>query len=306
MKTVLITGASGQIGQILVKRLWDEHNLICVDLSDPDEELRRAAAGRPVTFHRLDLLKDDLSNVAGRETVDTVVHLASVVDGSRDIPGRARDTIALNLLTTINVLKMCPAVRHVVFASSMMIYGAPQSSPIGEDHPAAPSNLYGLSKLLVEHALRIHADGCGITLSVLRFTSIYGPGKYSGKSSTRAIPAFIRLARNNESPVIFSHALREKRDYLFIEDAVDALVLTLNRPFHGVVNIGSGRSTTILEVAETILRLCGAPQPVVIRESAVPSSADDYLLDTAKAKSLIGFAPRVTLEQGLQAEIDHA
>ena len=306
MKTILITGATGQIGRVLLQRLSGRHNLICVDIVEPDEELRRIVSGQHVSFYTLDLLKDDLSVIAGSDKVDSLIHLASVVDGSRDVLGKTRDTIELNLFSTINILKMCPGIRHVIFSSSMMVYGLPQFSPINENHPTLPLDLYGVSKLLVEEALRIHAQARGIMLSVLRFTSIYGPGKYSGKSAKRAIPNFIRLARNNESPVIFSHAIHEKRDYLYIDDAVDAIVLSLTRPFNDVINIGSARSTTILEVAEIIVEQCGASRKVVVEQSSIQSSASsDYLLDIAKAKALIDFSPHVTLEQGLRAEIEH-
>ncbi len=306
MKTILITGAMGQIGRVLVKRLRGRYKVICVDIVDPDEELAGIVSGQDVSFYRLDLLKDDLSIIADAHQIDALIHLASVVDGSRDVLGKARETIELNLFATINILKACPGLKHIIFSSSMMVYGLPQFSPINENHPTLPVDLYGISKLLVEEALRIHAETSGIMLSILRFTSIYGPGKYSGKSARRAIPNFIRLARNNEAPVIFSHAVHEKRDYLYIDDAVEAIVLSLARPFNDVINIGSARSTTILELAEIIVEQCGASRKVVVEQSSVPSSGpSDYLLDIAKSKALIDFFPHVSLEQGLRAEIDH-
>jgi nucleoside-diphosphate-sugar epimerase len=87
---------------------------------------------------------------------------------------------------------------------------------------------------------------------------------------------------------------------------VESIVLSLNRPFNDVINIGSGRSTTIVELAEIVVEQCGGRQKVVIEPSSVQSPGrSDYLLDIARSKALIGFSPHVTLEQGLRAEIEH-
>jgi nucleoside-diphosphate-sugar epimerase len=143
-----------------------------------------------------------------------------------------------------------------------------------------------------------------INVSVLRFTGIYGSGRYSLKTEKRAIPNFIRLAKKGESPVIYGN-YAERRDYLSIDDAVDAILKTIQRPFDGIVNIGSGKSINIKELADLICKLTASKASPKIKENRIKAHKKplDYLLDIRAAKKIIGFDPRVDIEEGLRKVI---
>ncbi len=304
-KRILVTGCNGQIGSKVMAGL---KNCITLKLKDDNIEkvvgLDKEEANPDYEFIKCDLLNQgEIGKIKLKfEEIDTLVHLASIVETSKNIKD-AEDIIKLNVFSIINIINVLPKLKHIVFSSSMMVYGKPQKNPINELHPTKPINLYGISKLLTEDAIRIYGlNHPDLKISILRLTSIYGPGNYSGKSSKRAIPNFIRLAKQHESPIIVGR-INEKRDYLYIDDAVDAIIKTIENPFDGNINIGSEKSITIKELAALICNLCNSKaKPIIENESL---EKDDYLLDISKAKELIGFRPTFLLESGLKKEISN-
>lgn len=307
-KTILVTGCNGQIGSKVMVGL---KNCMIDKFKDYDINIKQVIGldNKKVADPDYEFIKCDLldhseieKNKQKLNKIDTLVHLTSIVETSKNV-NKAEDIIKLNVFSAINIINALPKLKHIVFASSMMVYGKPQKSPINELHPTNPINLYGVSKLLTEDAIRIYGlNHPSLKASILRLTSIYGPGNYSGNSSKRAIPNFINLAKQNKNPIIFG-SVNEKRDYLFIDDAVDAIIKTIENPFDGNINIGSEKSVTIKKLAELICCLCNSKaKPIIKNENSLK---DDYLLDISKAKELIRFRPTILLEAGLKKEISN-
>ena len=304
-RRILVTGCNGQIGSKVMTGLKNSMTLkLKGDNVKKVVGLDKREANPDYESIKCDLLNQgEIGKIKLKfEEIDTLVHLASIVETSKSIKD-AEDIIKLNVFSTINIINALPKLKHIVFSSSMMVYGKPQKNPINELHPTKPINLYGISKLLTEDAIRIYGlNHPDLKISILRLTSIYGPGNYSGKSSKRAIPNFIRLAKQHESPIIVGK-INEKRDYLYIDDAVDAIIKAIENPFDGNINIGSEKSITIKELAALICNLCNSKaKPIIENESL---EKDDYLLDISKAKELIGFRPTFLLESGLKKEISN-
>ena len=307
-RTILVTGCNGQIGSKVMIGL---NNSMILKLKDHDINIKKVIGldNKKVANPDYEFIKCDLLDQAEIEKtnlkfdkIDTLVHLASIVETSKNIKD-SEDIIKLNVFSAINIINALPKLKHIIFASSMMVYGKPQKSPINELHPTKPINLYGISKLLTEDAIRIYGlNRPSLKVSILRLTSIYGPGNYSGNSSKRAIPNFIQLAKQNKNPIIFG-SVNEKRDYLYIDDAVDAIIKTIVKPFDGNINIGSEKSVTIKELAELICSLCNSKAKPIIKNENLTN--DNYLLDISKAKKLIGFRPTIFLENGLKKEISN-
>ena len=307
-RTILVTGCNGQIGSKVMIGL---NNSMILKLKDHAINIKKVIGldNKKVANPDYEFIKCDLLDQAEIEKnkikfdkIDTLVHLASMVETSKNIKD-AEDIIKLNVFSAINIINVLPKLKHIVFPSSMMVYGKPQKSPINELHSTQPINLYGISKLLTEDAIRIYGlNRPGLKVSILRLTSIYGPGNYSGNSSNRAIPNFIQLAKQNKNPIIFG-GVNEKRDYLYIDDAVDAIIKTIVNPFDGNINIGSEKSVTIKELAELICSLCNSKAKPIIKNENLTN--DNYLLDISKAKKLIGFRPTIFLENGLKKEISN-
>ena len=288
MKEVLVTGANGQLGSNLMSRC--KNNFVGLDLKGP-------------VSIQCDLLdQSQLKNLKPKlKNITTLIHLASIVQDSSDL-NDLKSTIDLNILSTINILNVLPRLKYIIFSSSMMVYGVPQKTPISETHPTDPTNLYGVSKLFLEYLLKIYkSQNPKLKICIMRFSSIYGPGKYSGDQN-RAIPNFIRLAKKNHSPVIFG-SVNEKRDYLFIDDAISAIINVLKYRPNAIINIGSGNSITIKKFADLICSLIGASNRPVVKN--LNSIEDDYLLDNSLAKELINFDPKTNIENGLIKEIEN-
>tara|TARA_Y100000589_G_C27084945_1_gene601322 strand:+ start:120 stop:1028 length:909 start_codon:yes stop_codon:yes gene_type:complete len=298
-KNILITGSEGQIGSRLTKKLIKSNfKVFGIDIKEKSQKYN---------YFKCNLLDEkQIQNLPkDLEQIEVLVHLTSIVESSRNIIKNTEKTFLLNTCTILKLLPRLKNLKQIIFSSSMMVYGIPSQTPILETHPTNPINIYGISKLYTENLLKIFSNSnVKIKVSILRFTSLYGPGKYSGSSSSRAIPKFISVAKKNISPTIYGK-INEKRDYLFINDAIQAIELCIMKPFNGTINIGSGQSITIFELAKLICKLTKSlSDPIVIDENK--NCYDDYLLNIDKAKDLIGFKPKMKLTDGLKEEINYS
>ncbi|MBI2500099.1 MAG: NAD(P)-dependent oxidoreductase, partial [Deltaproteobacteria bacterium] len=152
-KKILVTGGCGQLGVFVVNRLVEEgYELVVLDKSLPNSDTHVIFQKGKVKFYPCDLLHEDEVRNLSRELnqIQCAIHLASMVDGSVDVLGSAVASIKLNVLATINLLSLVPHLRHFVYASSMMVYGYPQLTPLPERHPTEPTNIYGVAKLAAE------------------------------------------------------------------------------------------------------------------------------------------------------------
>ena len=286
--SVLVTGAGGFLGthtaDLLEEKGWrvlrgtrqecTDGSSIVVDVSSPIE-----AAALPFA-------------------VSAVVHLAAAVPAvfTGQEAGSAR-LFPVNLGGTYHALELARAVgaKVFVYASSMSVYGRPESLPVREDAPCAfagPAAYYSLSKFAGESLCGEYGRKREMHCAMLRFSSIYGPGMKSGGVLTR----FLEKCRAGEPIEIFCDGSGSS-DFLFVRDAAEAIALALADRAAGVYNIGSGEETTLLELANTAREVSGASNEVRILRRGAPSR---FVMDISRAKEEIGFEPRTALREGLQ------
>jgi UDP-glucose 4-epimerase len=293
---VLVTGAAGQIGRAL-GRLLDEKGI-----ARRGVDVVEAPGDAP-------FLRCDLSDPAGiaalREfcrPVTHAVHLASRITNEKDLAACYARQYALNVGGTLNLLEALPAgLRHVAFASTMTVYGAPRSLPVRESHPVAPNCVYALCKLAAERFLAEFAGGRGIPAAVLRYSSAYGPGPFV----PRAIPRMIRRLLDGEPPEVFGDG-SVRRDYIYVDDLCRATLQACRLEADGVFNVGTGIGTSSAELAAMLSRLAGARlQPRRVGGALDAQAASSLWFDIAKMRRELGCSPEVSLEDGLAATIRH-
>jgi UDP-glucose 4-epimerase len=291
----LVTGGSGFLGQDVIRRLLEDGSEVVLLGRKP---LALDAPG--FTFEEGDIT--DLSTLEAchkkHNDITTVVHLAALVPRTKD-EDQAPGMCDVNVRGTINVLETFGVgLINFVYASTAEVYGLPTTDrPITEDMLAVPLSNYGASKLSGEQFCRVFGKRHDLSISMLRFTVLYGPGD----TIARAIPSFINKALNGESLEVFGG--EELRDYLHVTDAAKAVHLAAKKPVDGIFNIGTGKGITIKETAQKIVDIVGNPN---VKSTILPreKKAADIVLDVSKAATLLGFTAEHIFPELLEEQIE--
>lgn len=270
---ILVTGATGFLGRHLVTAL----------------ELRGFSVRRHSSADG-----DIADCVLPMEGVGRVFHLAgkSYVPDSWQNPAGFYRT---NVMGTVNVLEHCRRQRAALTLISSYVYGPPQYLPISENHPLAAYNPYAHTKLLAEEAARFYEQYFGLALVIVRPFNLYGPGQ----RSSFLIPSIVRQVLDPAVDVVRVQNLRPKRDYLYVEDAVNMLLATLPAGSKGVFNLGSGHSTSVEEVIELVSRAAGIRKPVVSADVLRPEEIIDVVVDPSRAAAELGWRPCTSMADGI-------
>ena len=279
MSTVLVTGANGFLGKSLCERLKSYHKVIILDRSNGEITSYD-------TFRNLD-------------KVDYVFHLAArtfVPDSWYE----ATDFFNSNIIGTANVLDFCRSKDIPMTFVSAYIYGRPESLPIKEDSIVKPNNPYALSKFLAEQLCSFYSTFHNLNIAVIRPFNIYGPGQ----PKHFLIPKIVNMVKNNVQIEVID--LSPKRDYIYIEDVVDALVKTLELklPGYNVFNIGSGKSLSVKEVVESVQKIAGTNLEVISADLQRREELDDVYADISHSIEKLHWAPRTEFHIGIKRMID--
>lgn len=306
MGRALVTGGAGFLGSHLVDRLVDDGwQVLVVDDLSSGKLVRLAGARRKgaVTVHKMDVRAEELSEAAARFSPDLVFHLAAQTSVAASVADPSRD-ISINVVGSVNLLSAVSAAgaERLVFASTGgAIYGGGAFLPTSEEAPLRPESPYGISKKMVEDYLFYWKLFHGLDYAVVRPSNIYGPRQDPG-GEAGVVAVFARACFNRTRPTIFG-AGTNTRDYVYVEDVVDAMVRASEAGGGGVYNIGTGVETSTAEVFEAVARLArfgggavhGRPRP-----GDVPRSA----LDCGKARRELGWEPFTSFEDGIRLTID--
>jgi UDP-glucose 4-epimerase len=297
----LVTGGAGFIGSNLVNRLIDEgtHVLVVDDLSSGKlERLSFARSEGEVMFHQMDIRRPEIEDLFDRFRPDVVFHLAAQIDARKSVVDPVED-VSINVVGGVNVMRAAAAsgVARIVFSSSGgASFGTTDVLPTPETAPRRPESPYGVSKMVTDSYLRYFADAHDLEYVSLGFSNVYGPWQDPhGEAGVVAI--FARMLLSGEAPTIFGDG-SITRDYVFVEDVVDACVRAAEKGGNVYVNIGTGRETTLTELYRLIAGAVGssiAPIYAPGKVGDVPRSC----LDASKAGDVLGWEPWVTLEEGI-------
>jgi nucleoside-diphosphate-sugar epimerase len=274
---ILVTGSAGFIGRVLVARLREsgfgviEFDQAEGDISRPDALLKYADF--------------DISHV---------FHLA----GKTFVPESWKNPhgfFLVNTMGTVNVLEFCRNTSARLTYVSSYLYGEPDYLPVDELHPLKSYNPYSQSKQMAESVCRFYAENYRVSVTVLRPFNAYGPGQ----SKVFLIGEIIEKVLNPGVPAVEVMDLRPRRDYVYVDDLVCALIHSMDAP-DGVYNIGSGYSKSVGEIIELVMALTGISKEVLCRNVVRPNEILDLYADIRKAGRDLGWEPRVPFEKGLE------
>lgn len=302
---VLVTGAAGFIGSHLCDRLLAEgRRVVGMDDLSTGRIANLAEArsyGKQFTFYNVDIRAEGLGTIFDRHRPEIVMHLAARSRSERD----PRLDADVNLMGTLNVLECAAASgsRKLLFASSGgAIYGEPRRLPVKESgiagsHPLTP---HGVTKATVEHYLRLFQRYRGIDYTVLALASVYGP-RQDAQGSGGVIPTFAGRMLSGQPPMIFGDG-NQTRDYVFVDDAVHAFALAMDRGSGRLVNIGTGLETSVnglYRMLGDITGFAGEPEYGPLP----PGEVRRISLDAALAEQELGWRPWTHLEDGLRETV---
>lgn len=228
-------------------------------------------------------------------------HLAARVSVPKSVL-YPRDYNTANVGGTVSLMEAVRdvGVQRVVFVSSGAVYGEQGQQPLHEGLPPQPGSPYAVSELAAEYYVRTIGQLVGVSTLSLRVFNAYGPGQPLPAVHAPVIPRFLHQAQSGGSLVISGDG-RQTRDYVYVDDVVDALVAAMaaEPPPNGVINIGSGQSTSVRELATAVMAAIGVRGEPLYR-STEARGVSTMQADLALAQQVLGFAPRVTLAEGLR------
>ncbi len=313
---VCVTGGAGFIGGHLVDALLSVGAVISVidDLSNSNlEHLAGLIELEPrrIRFVHASILDDAALDdaVCGKGAdgsrfppAQVIFHHAALGSVPRSI-AEPQYTWSVNTTGTLRVLEAArrAGTRRVVFAASSSAYGDQGTGAKVETQLPQPLSPYASSKLASEHLMGVYALCYGLSTVCLRYFNIFGPRQPADSAYAAAVAAITRRILDGKPPIIFGDG-RQTRDFTFVGNAVLATLLagSVETPLSGdVINIGTGRRVSVLELTEMIAQACGAPGIAPSFQPARPGDPRDSLADISRARQVLGYEPITSTEDGL-------
>ncbi|HOL87310.1 MAG TPA: NAD-dependent epimerase/dehydratase family protein [Defluviitoga tunisiensis] len=289
---IFVLGGQGFIGQNLIRRLVNEgHQVIALD-KDGNKDIQGCR------LIQLDFIEVDKYRELFKK-IDIVYHLVSTTTPSNSNNDIVYD-IQTNVVGSIKLFDLCSKtkVKKIIFISSGgTVYGIPEVTPVPENHPTNPINSYGICKLMIEKYLYMYNYLHGLDYQILRVSNPYGP--FHTGAQQGAINVFLSKVLKGETIEIWGDGT-VCRDYIYIDDLINALyIVSQKETDEKILNIGSGKGTTLNELLSIIKKVTGSNLKVEYQE---PRKIDTpvSILDITKAIKSLNWKPGVSLEEGIR------
>ncbi|ASJ15230.1 hypothetical protein A3L10_08850 [Thermococcus radiotolerans] len=247
-----------------------------------------------------DITNENLMSQLIKNT-DLVIHLAAIsrVNEANNNPELTFD---YNVKGTSIVAILCNKFhKPMIFASSREVYGNALRLPVSTSHPLNPANIYGASKVWGEFIIKQLGMKNNLKYIIFRIANVYGPG-----DKDRVIPIFIQNALSNEPLIIKGKS--KILDFVYINDIVSAFDQAIKR-FDNIngytLNLGSGNGTSLIRLAQLIVRLTNSNSNIVIQENSPTNEVERFYADITETKKALGWNPKVSLIKGLRTTIQY-
>lgn len=292
--SVLVTGGAGFIGSHIVDRLVNLglKTFIVDNLSTGKESNLNSKA----KFYNIDITQPEFENVFKENKIEYIFHYAAQASVQVSESNPTLDANS-NIIGTINIINIAKKynVKKIIVASTAAVYGNPKYLPVDEKHPLNPISHYGLSKLTMES----YVKASGIDYIIFRFSNVYGP-RQDAKGEAGVISIFIDKLNSN-LPIEIQGDGKQTRDFIYVEDLVNANYLAINSQVNNeIINISTNVPSSILDL--TII-LTESFSHDIYYTSSRQGDIKDSILDNSKAKKLLNWNPEVNLTEGLKLTI---
>lgn len=293
---VLVTGGAGFIGSNVVDKLINrDHEVVIIDdlstgrLENLNERAR---------FYKVDICSPELEGIFRKEMPDIVNHHAAQIDVRRSLDNPILDA-QINIMGSLNLLGCCQkyGAKKVIYASTGgAIYGEPESLPASEDYSVKPLTPYGVNKYIVEKYLALYRQNYNLDHTILRYGNVYGP-RQDPRGEAGVVAIFIEGMLRGKRPIVFGDG-EQTRDFVYVDDVVNANLLAMNDGNGGIFNIGTGQPTSVNELFKLLKEILKYnSQPLYGNER--PGEIRNIYLDITRAQRNIGWRPEVGLKEGL-------
>jgi len=295
----LVTGGAGFIGSHIVKELVQQGQKVTVlDNLSGGKLDNLSPVQDKITFIQGDICDFDTVKKAC-QGVNYVLHLAALISVAESM-AKPQETAEINVQGTVNVLeaaRQCGAKR-VVFSSSAAVYGTRPELPYKEDTPIDCQSPYAWSKQAGAELCQLYTKAYGLEAVALRYFNVFGTGQNPNSAYAAVIAKFMQLAAEN-NPLGIDWDGLQSRDFVSVKDVVQANLLAATKGVPGeIYNVASGRTYTLLELADTIERVSGRKLERISRPKR-PGDVHESSADISKITAL-GYKASVTLEEGLK------
>jgi len=300
---ILVTGGAGFIGSHLVDALIERgHRVVVIDNLSTG---KRENINEKAKFYKIDICSPKIEEIFKKEKPEIVFHLAAKINVRESINDPVENA-KVNILGSLNVIKNFLKFQSsnfkyskFVFSSSIGVYGEPKKLPIGETHPLNPISPYAITKLTIENYLKFYSTR-GLNFVILRFSNVYGPRQRSDGEGG-VVANFIDRILKEKKPIIFGDG-NQTRDFLFVGDAVDALILALKAKSSSIYNVGTNKEITINNLFRLISKSLNKKVEPIYKPShrEIIKSKIDY----SKIRQELGWKPKFDLQRGLIKTIE--
>ena len=295
-RSALVTGGAGFIGSHLVDRLVQENYRVIIvdDLSTG----KLKNLNHDATFHHMSITQPTFPDVLNRERPDLVFHLAA----QSSVPRSVKDPILDNEVNVLGTLRLLEASRRagvekIIYSSTGgALYGEPEVVPCPDDAPVTPISPYGMSKYMAEQYLEFYSRQYRLNFTTLRYGNVYGPRQDPfGEAGVVAI--FISAMLGGKRPRIFGDG-NQTRDFVCVDDIVDANIAAIHRGHRKALNIGTGQLTSVNQLIEMLKQIIGFRWDA---EHGPARAGDVYRisLDSSRAEAELAWMPKTDLAEGL-------
>ncbi len=305
-KAVLVTGGAGFIGSYVVDLLARDNRVTVLDDFSIGERAALDDAERTGNVRVVEGdIRDEQTVADCAAGADVVFHMAAA--SLRRSLSDPLTNHEINATGTLIVLEAARAagVRRFVYVSSSEAYGTARERVMDEQHPQEPTTVYGAAKLAGEAYARAYFLTYELPTVIVRPFNAYGPRAHLVGPAGEVIPRFVIFALAGRAPVIFGTG-EQTRDFTYVSDTARGIILAgaCDELVGDVANIGTGRETSIRDLAQAVLRAVGREDIEPVHEDARPGDVDRHCADISKASRLTGYAPQVDLGEGIARYVE--
>jgi UDP-glucose 4-epimerase len=299
---ILVTGGAGFIGSELVCQLATAGALITVvdNLVNGKRENLREVIGNQVSLEVVDI-RDSEAMGKLLDGVDIIYHLACL--GVRHSIHDPRENHEVNASATLQLLELSRKLKvgRFVYISTSEVYGTASYTPMTEQHPTMPHTVYGGSKLAGECYARAFFDTYEYDTVIVRPFNAFGPRSHHEGDSGEVIPKFMLRAMAGQPMIVFGNG-KQTRDFTFVGDTARGILLAgvSEKALGQTINLGQGKEISVRDLADKIRIVTDNADAEIVFEEPRPGDVLRLFADATKARELLGFTPKINLEEGLK------